>query len=73
MRQSYRCHASPDAPASDHSRSERNGERNRVDLVDLLDTARCPCCRFPLVARMGREGPGFFCRCHERTNLPCLP
>jgi len=28
-----------------------------------LATARCPICRYFLVARLGREGPYFFCRC----------
>lgn len=69
MRHSFRCHASPDTAALDRSAPERNGERNRVDLVDLLDTARCPCCRFPLVARMGREGPYFHCRFYDKKNL----
>lgn len=67
MRHSYRCHASPDALIHDRSTRERNGERCRVDSVDLLDTARCPCCRFPLVARMGRKGPYFDCRCNTRN------
>lgn len=63
MRHSYRCHASPDS--LERSFPERKGERCRVDSVDLLDTARCPCCRFPLVARMGRDGPYFHCHCRE--------
>ena len=68
MRHAYRCHASSDA--LDRAASERNGERNRVDSMDLFDTARCPCCRVPLVARMGRDGPYFHCRCRERSG--CL-
>ncbi|MHB1423490.1 MAG: hypothetical protein ACYC3I_09910 [Gemmataceae bacterium] len=66
MRHSYRCHASPDAVGPDR---ERNGERCRVDSIDLLDTARCPCCRAPLVARMGREGPYFHCCCRKRSSF----
>jgi hypothetical protein len=62
MRHAYRCHAALDAPAS---ASDRPRERTRIDAGDLLDIARCPCCRFPLVARMGREGPYFHCRCSE--------
>lgn len=62
MRHSYPCHVSPDA--LDRTAPKRNGERHRLD-PDLLDTARCPCCRAPLIARMGREGPYFHCRCRE--------
>jgi hypothetical protein len=67
MRHSYRCHASPDS--LERSYPERNGERCRVDSVDLLDTARCPCCRFPLVARMGRDGPYFHCHCRANPSI----
>jgi hypothetical protein len=70
MRHSYRCHASPKALFPDRSTPERNRERCRVDSVDLLDIARCPCCRFPLVARMGRDGPYFDCRCRECSSCP---
>lgn len=63
MRHAYRCHASPHA--LDRPMSERVGERHRVDPVDVLDTARCPCCRAPLVARMGRDGPYFHCLCSQ--------
>ncbi len=62
MPHAYRCHASPDA--LDRPRAERNGQRYRVDS-EALATARCPCCRAPLVARMGRAGPYFHCRCRE--------
>jgi hypothetical protein len=67
MRHAYPCHASRDAHGSDRAAPERNGERYRLDS-DLLDTARCPCCRAPLVARMGREGPYFHCRCCDRAR-----
>lgn len=67
MRHSYRCHASPDS--LDRAVPERKGERCRVDSVDLLDTARCPCCRFPLVARMGRDGPYFHCHCRACPSI----
>jgi hypothetical protein len=68
MRHSYRCHTSLDDLGLDYSTPDRNGERYRVDS-DLLDTARCPCCRFPLVARMGRDGPYFHCRCRECSSF----
>ena len=31
--------------------------------LDELGSARCPLCRAMLVARQGRKGPVFFCRC----------
>ncbi len=31
--------------------------------LDELGSARCPVCRAMLVARQGRKGPVFFCRC----------
>ncbi|HTU89597.1 MAG TPA: hypothetical protein VMF69_05815 [Gemmataceae bacterium] len=67
MRHSYPCHVSPGALGPEHTRSERNGQRCRLD-PELLDTARCPCCRAPLIARMGRDGPYFHCRCRERSS-----
>lgn len=44
----------------------------RRDLVSIRETqetlgdARCPLCRAMLVARQGRRGPYFFCRCPRR-------
>jgi hypothetical protein len=67
MRHAYRCHASPDALGAERSVSERNGQRHRLDS-ELLDTARCPCCRAPLIARMGCEGPYFHCRCRQEPR-----
>lgn len=64
MRHAYRCHASPEFLGSDRTAPQRNGARCRLD-PDLLDTARCPCCRAPLIARMGRAGPYFHCLCSE--------
>ncbi len=32
-------------------------------VAEILGEARCPLCRFPLVARMGPRGPYFPCRC----------
>jgi hypothetical protein len=68
MRHCYPCHISPDTLGPDRAASERNRERYRLD-PDLLDTARCPCCRAPLIARMGREGPYFHCRCREFSSF----
>jgi hypothetical protein len=39
--------------------------RIRRTLEELWD-ARCPLCRMVLVARLGRAGPGFFCRCPSK-------
>jgi hypothetical protein len=39
--------------------------RQRRDAADILGDARCPCCRTPLVARIGRHGPYFPCRCPQ--------
>ncbi len=72
MRHCYPCHISPNALDLDRAAPERNRERYRLD-PDLLDTARCPCCRAPLIARMGREGPYFHCRCRERSSLSREP
>jgi hypothetical protein len=68
MRHCYPCHISPDTLGPDRAAPKRNGERYRLDS-DLLDTARCPCCRAPLIARMGREGPYFHCRCRECSSF----
>ncbi len=68
MRHCYPCHISPNALSTDRATPERNRERYRLD-PDLLDTARCPCCRAPLIARMGREGPYFHCRCGHPNPL----
>lgn len=64
MRHAYRCHVSPDSLSD----ARHNGERRRLDAGDVLDTARCPCCGTPLVARMGRGGPYFHCGCVEKVG-----
>jgi hypothetical protein len=46
----------------DPRRSVRS--RGQLPAPDMLDICRCPRCRGPLVARMGRNGPYFHCRCH---------
>jgi hypothetical protein len=33
---------------------------------EVLGNARCPICRAILVARQGRVGPYFYCRCVRR-------
>jgi hypothetical protein len=68
MRHAYPCHVSPDFLGPDRAAPERHGERCRLD-PDLLDTARCPCCRAPLIARMGCLGPYFHCLCKESASM----
>jgi hypothetical protein len=53
-------------------RADREVARPRVtrreivsirETLETLGDARCPLCRARLVARHGRAGPYFFCRC----------
>jgi hypothetical protein len=37
--------------------------QHRHDAAEVAAGVRCPRCRTPLVARMGRHGPCFPCRC----------
>jgi hypothetical protein len=37
----------------------------------ILDIARCPLCRAPLVARMGKQGPYFHCLCANHGRHTC--
>ncbi len=37
--------------------------KRRQEAAEAAALVRCPCCRAPLVARMGRYGPCFPCRC----------
>jgi ssDNA-binding Zn-finger/Zn-ribbon topoisomerase 1 len=69
MRHAYHCHAPPLA-AGDLASHASGGERRRYDPAEILDTARCPCCRTPLIARMGRRGPYFHCRCYPNGERP---
>jgi hypothetical protein len=48
----------PDSPGT---RTLDHGQRHAA--ADVVGEARCPLCRAPLVARMGRGGPCFPCRC----------
>jgi len=36
------------------------------EALDEMGVARCPLCRVVLVARMGRAGPRFYCRCPKK-------
>jgi hypothetical protein len=61
-------------PRTEQSESVWGGRRSatRLDVqrrqqaAEEAGVARCPCCRFALVARMGRRGPGFPCLCRGR-------
>ena len=47
--------------------------QQRQEVADVLDTARCPRCRAPLIPRMSCRGPYFFCPLVSGLNLPRLP
>jgi hypothetical protein len=34
---------------------------------------RCPCCRYPLLVRMGVLGPGYFCECNPEPVVVRAP
>jgi hypothetical protein len=40
--------------------------QRRQDAADVVGVARCPACAEVLVARMGRNGPAFACRCRAQ-------
>ncbi len=44
--------------------------QRQQDAADCLGIARCPLCRGPLVARMGRNGPEFQCQCQDGAFAP---
>jgi hypothetical protein len=58
--------------AIETTREDAGNRRPRLTARDIigirqtleeLGCARCPLCRAVLVARQGRRGPYFFCRC----------
>ncbi len=56
-----RCDEEPDITKR---RAVTARERASIRMTEEeLGTARCPLCRAALVARQGRAGPYFFCRC----------
>jgi hypothetical protein len=59
---SYRCHLQPQSAMNDSYR-DVSDRRSRSDPSEIIGVPRCPCCRAPLIARMGRRGPYFYCRC----------
>lgn len=59
------CRAPAPRPAREPSHAR--GRRQRPSAADVADVARCPRCRAPLVARMGRRGPYFHCACAARV------
>ena len=40
--------------------------RARNAAGEELAAARCPVCRHPLIARLGKRGPYFHCACRRR-------
>jgi hypothetical protein len=53
-------------PQDEAAESPRFTKREVISIRETLDelgSARCPLCRAMLVARQGRRGPVFFCRC----------
>jgi hypothetical protein len=38
----------------------------RIFMGEITARARCPVCRHPLVAHVGRKGPAFRCACPTR-------
>ena len=60
--------------AAEENAAERKETTGRDVLrigrtLEELGDARCPLCRTVLVARLGRSGPRFFCRCPPRKPL----
>ena len=39
----------------------------------FLDQARCPWCRHPLIARVGKKGPYFHCGCTSNAGKESSP
>lgn len=66
MFRTYRCHVPSESSAADNGRTGRS--RARLDPCETVGVAICPCCRAPLVAVMGRQGPYFYCQCHEKAD-----
>lgn len=40
---------------------------------EISQYVRCPCCRFPLIARMGPTGPGYWCECNPEPQVVRAP
>ena len=65
MRSAYRCHLDPRSAVASANKIPNRGGSPRWDPSEVIGVARCPCCRTPLIARMGRQGPYFYCGCYE--------
>jgi hypothetical protein len=50
-------------------RTEAADYQAKLGMTDVTDSARCPCCRRPLVARQGRAGPYFHCGCRKPLRI----
>ena len=64
VRQAYKMQRRAEAPVTPPV-SPREIISIREALEDYA-AARCPLCRTMLIARMGRRGPGFYCRCTKK-------
>lgn len=53
----------PQDDAADRPRFTKREVISIRATLDELGSARCPLCRSLLVARQGRRGPVFLCRC----------
>ena len=53
-----------DEPAVTYGDDSADGGQRREEAV-IADMARCPVCRVPIQARMGRRGPYMHCFCAE--------
>jgi hypothetical protein len=62
--------AVPVAPAASELFTPALDLQRQQDAADSLGVARCPCCRGPLVVRMGRQGPYYQCQCRDGLFAP---
>jgi hypothetical protein len=60
------------APAEQPETETRSPDRRelhqQLKVAEALAVPRCPCCRAPLVVRMGCRGPYFQCLCEDHAE-----
>lgn len=54
-----------DETVEEENEKPKKGSNSRQSSTGITDEPRCPLCRYVLVARMGRNGPDFFCACYR--------
>ena len=59
--------AAADEPAPGLNVGPALDVQRRQEAADVAGVARCPACAAVLVARMGRRGPVFTCRCRPAS------